>query len=107
MIPNPILALYFDRMVGRVYKILPLKESGEATLPEYLDTLVTEMTGLDVLSALSDQPYYTSMFATLAYLSGHIDECDLPKVKREVFRLINLSKKLRSYYEGGGYSGCS
>lgn len=102
MFSNETLAMYFDRMVGRIYKILPLKESGELTLPEYLDSLVTEMTGVEIMEGLADQPYYVSIAATVTFLSKNIDSCEPAKVKREVFRLINLCKKLRSYYEGGG-----
>lgn len=95
------LALYFDRLVGRIYKILPLKEKCEITLPEYLDTLLTEMTGVEILEELSAQPYYVSIVATVTFLAHNINNCDDTKVKREVFRLINICKKLRSHYEGG------
>jgi len=104
MFSNETLALYFDNLIGRVYKILPLKEANESTLAEYLDSLAFEMTGLELLTSLADQTYYTSILATISYFAKCIDDCDVVKVKREVFRMINLCKRLRGYYRGGGYN---
>lgn len=101
MFSNDTLSQYFDRMIGRLYKILPLKESGEGTIHDYLESLVIEMTGADILIGLSDQSYYVSIASIVAYLNKHIDECETKKVKREVFKAINLCKKLRSFYQGG------
>lgn len=102
MLSDKSLVLYFDRMIGRLYKILPLKESGEKTISDYLDSLLAEMTGFEMLARLSDQPYYLSMTATVAYLAVHINKCETAKVKREVFKMINTCKKLKACYEGGG-----
>ena len=43
MIPDAMMRKYFERTVGKLYKILPLKECEEETLKEYLDTLLTEL----------------------------------------------------------------
>ena len=37
MIPDAMMRKYFERTVGKLYKILPLKECEEETLKEYLD----------------------------------------------------------------------
>lgn len=103
MFSNDTLSQYFDRMVGRLYKILPLKETGEDTIHDYLESLMVEMTGADILAGLSDQPYYVSIVSIVAYLNRRIDRCDTRKVKREVFKAINLCKKLQHYYQDGVY----
>lgn len=100
-------ARYFDHMVGRLYKILPLKESAEETLPEYLDGLYTELAGIERVTSLSRQPYYVSIVGIVSFLAGNISTCDIKKVKRDVFRAINLCKKLERIYQGGDYNAAT
>lgn len=102
MFSDQNLAIYFERMVGRIYKILPLKESEEDTVGQYIDSLLVEMTGLDILEQLNTQAYYTSIVSIVAYLNENVDACDIAKIRREIFKAINLCKKLQRLYQGGG-----
>lgn len=101
MIPDAMMQKYLERTVGKLYKILPLKESNEPTLQEYLDMLLSELTGVELLENLSAQPYYVSIIGIVSYLSDNILECTVKKVKKNVFRAIDLCKKLQCIYAGG------
>lgn len=100
MIPNNLMLHYFERTVGKLYKVLPLKESGEETIHEYLDGLQSELLGVELLEELSNQPYYVSILGIVSYLAAHIDSCSTKKVKRDIFRAIDLCKKLQGVYRG-------
>lgn len=101
MIPDAMMRNYFERMIGKLFKILPLKECGEETLQEYLDTLLSELTGVETLAELSSQPRYMSIVGIVSYLSNNISDCSIRKVKKNVFHAIDLCKKLQLLYERG------
>lgn len=105
MLPNELLGCYFNRMVGRLYKILPLKEAEEETVDKYLDSLLSELLGVEAVSELKQQPYYVSIVGIVSFLSDNITSCSTSKVKRDVFRAINLCKKLEVLYTEGVYAG--
>ena len=100
MIPNELMLHYLERTVGRLYKILPMKEAEEDTIHEYLDSLLAELVGIELLEQFTEQPYYVSILGVVSYLSEHIDSCSTKKVKRNVFRAIDLCKKLQDFYRG-------
>lgn len=100
MIPNELMLRYLERTVGRLYKILPMKEANEETIHKYLDGLLSELIGIELLEQFTEQPYYVSILGVVSYLSEHIDSCSNKKVKREVFRAIDLCKKLQDFYRG-------
>lgn len=102
MISKMMLSQYFERLIGRMYKILPLKEAQECTLSIYLNDLLNEMLGVELITSLEDQPYYVSLLGIVSYLSDNIDECPTEKVRRDVFHAINLCKKLEVACQGGG-----
>lgn len=101
LIQNYMVAQYLERIIGRLYKILPLKEDGEDTIQEYIDGLLTELVGVDLIDCMPDQPYYMSVVAIVAYLNDNIQTCPVKKVRRNVFRAISLCKKLKIACEGG------
>ena len=72
MLPKNMMLHYLERTVGKLYKILPLKESGEASIHEYLDSLRSELVGVELIEELSDQPYYVSIVGIVTYLSSYI-----------------------------------
>ena len=93
---------YFAALVNRIFKILPIRERGETTLPSYLDSLIMELLGCEnVLRELNGDEGILTLVSTFRYLR---DNGDLPVavVKREVFRAISVCKKIGERYEGGG-----
>lgn len=95
------LGSYFRSLVDRFFKILPMREDEEETLPVYLRSLQVELYGFQsMVPALSTNP---KMISLLALLQFFIDNPDAPveEVKREVFQSIDLCKKLSAEAKGG------
>lgn len=91
------LALYTQGLIGRFYKILPLCESQSPTLDKYMNSLLREMLGCEqlVMSMRTDDRFVI----LLAILQSLIlDHSDVPVVKTDVFRAINLITQLRDKY---------
>jgi hypothetical protein len=42
---NKELVLYFKRLIGKIYKIMPMKENIDKTLEKYLDKLIYQLLG--------------------------------------------------------------
>lgn len=99
MIPDMLCWNYMDSLVGRFFKILPLKEEELETLGTYMISLQTELIGAShVMRALAYDARYLSLIATLQFLIDKADTCDVDTVKREVFKSISICKKLRDEY---------
>ena len=89
---------YLDSLVGKLYKLLPIKENSPDTFPAYAKGLRDELFGFKgLVVAISHDPSYVSI---LSMLQNFIDspECPVGDVKREVFSMISLCKKLISRY---------
>lgn len=98
-VPDKILGNYLMDLVGRFYKILPMWEDGEKTLPEYMDSLMAELIGLDkLMEPLHNDASYLSLILILRFLME--GDCEVKVVKREVFKGISICKKLKKRYCG-------
>lgn len=89
---------YMRGLVDRFFKILPLWEEQESSVPEYIESLKMELIGFDkLIRRLDNDQEFLSLIAILQYL---IDNPDTPtrKVRREVFRAISICNKLSSRY---------
>jgi len=85
------------RLVNQFYKILPIRESGEPTLTQYMLSLQREMLGMQsLITALNDDAQYLTLLSTLQYMIDN--ECELPIIRSEVFKSINILKKLQDAY---------
>lgn len=83
--------------VNQFYKILPIKESGEPTLVQYMKSLLREMLGCQALiAALENDAQYLSLLSILQYMIDH--ECDTATVKSDVFRAINILKRMQARF---------
>lgn len=98
-IPEQMLGNYLSVLVNQFFKILPIKESGEPSLKEFMKSLQLEMLGCKALmTELENDAMYLSLLSILQYMIDN--ECETPIVKREVFKSISLCKKLRKKYCG-------
>lgn len=97
---NPSLVpKYFKALINRFFKILPMRESSESTLPAYMDSLQAELLGCgSLIPAIGNDASYLTLLSILQYL---IDNYDKPVnvIKREVFRAINICSKLEMIYK--------
>lgn len=98
MITRYALTNYLKSLVDRFFKILPLWEDQEETLPEYLDSLAVELSGFrEMMFALSNDHDFVTLIAIVKYLANNPDT-SVRTVKREVFRAISICNKLSSKY---------
>lgn len=101
-IPTEMLVNRLEKLTNQFYKILPLKESNVATLPEYMNSLMAEMLGArDLIEALECDAIYLTLLSILSYLISN--DCDVETVKREVFKALRLIKIITKKYQSGYY----
>ena len=82
-------------LINQFYKILPIKESGEPSLKQYMNSLQREMLGLKgLMGALQEDAQYLSLLSILEYLIEN--ECDVATVKSDVFRAISIIKRMQA-----------
>lgn len=100
MIKNDAFCGYLDFLINRVFKILPLKESGdELEFKKYIEKLMISLVGNSTLISeiKSNDGYFIELMNNIEYLGSQEythDEC-----KSIVFDSITLVKKLISRYE--------
>jgi hypothetical protein len=89
---SALLVTYLDRLVSQFFKILPMREQADPSLPSFMRSLQREMLGCQVLvSAAHHDARYTTLLAILQYM---IDaECTVAETKTEVFKAIDICKK--------------
>lgn len=90
---------YFDRLVGRFFKILPMYESGEGSISVYLRSLQMELSGLNRIMELENGDNLLSLVAILESLRG--EDVTKDDVKREVFRAIKICNVMQAQYGEG------
>lgn len=96
-IPAEMVDNYLAGLVNQFFKILPIKESGEPSLNEFMKSLQGELLGFQGLMAeIGNDSMYLTLLSILQFLLEN--DCDTPVVKREVFKAISVCKKLRSKY---------
>ena len=96
-IPAEMVDKYLNGLVNQFFKILPIKESGEPSLNEFMRSFQAELLGFGGLMAeIGNDSMYLTLLSILQYLIEN--DCDVPVVKREVFRAISICKKLHNKY---------
>ncbi len=88
---------YFNFLVGKIYKILPMKEQNYMTLNEYLKSLQVELVGnSDLLLILKNEPQFVSLLNIIQYFINN--EYDNHTCKREVFKAIKIIENIKAKY---------
>lgn len=100
-VPDELVTNYFKNLVNAFFKILPIREDGEKTLPIYIKSLQYEILGCkSLLIELHNNSNIMSLVSILQYLYDH-PECSVQEVKREVFRAISICNRLESEFKRG------
>lgn len=90
---------YFKSLVNCFFKILPIRENGEDTLPVYIKSLQSELLGCkELICELNNDSNFLTLVSILQYLRDNPD-CPVPDVKREVFRAIAICNKMKARYD--------
>lgn len=96
-IPPEMVEKYLGGLVNQFFKILPIKESGEPSLNEFMRSLQVELLGhKSLMRYLKNDSMYMTLLSILEYLIKN--NCETHVVKREVFKAISICKKLRKKY---------
>ena len=89
---------YVKSLVGQFYKILPIKESGSKSFSKYVKSFQRELIGCkSLVCAFNNDGQFLSLLSILQYLSDN-DNCETAIVRVEVFKAIDICKKLQSRY---------
>lgn len=92
---------YFNALVNRLFKILPMRENADPSIEAYLDSLQNELLGFQQLvGGVGNTVQFVTILSVLEYLKNNPD-CEIRIVKREVFHAINLCDKLKHMCDGG------
>ncbi len=89
---------YLNSLIGKLYKILPIRENSPETFPTYARGLRDELAGFRGLAdSVCHDPALVSM---ISLLQNFVDspECPVVDVKREVFGMISSCKKMIDRY---------
>ena len=100
---DTLICAKLNTLINQFFKILPLKESDEKTLVPYMSSLQRELLGLrDLIIELGADDSYLTLLSILEYLINN--DCDVSIVRSEVFKSINIIKRIQLRYakEGSG-----
>lgn len=105
LIPKENFCRYFEFLISKTYKILPLKEEGSATLKAYLESYLRELIGnKNLVSVLVDEPKFISVLNTMQFLIS--EEYSVSVCKKEVFKCIRILEDINNkYFKDGDPDG--
>lgn len=93
-----MLEHYLDYLVDRFFKILPMWEAKESTLPVYMASLQAELIGCkEFILAVQEDALVVKLASILQYFIDH-PKLDPGEVRREVFGSISVCNQLRVKY---------
>lgn len=88
------LNMYFKYLIGKFFKILPMKEQGCSTLDDYLKSFLNELLGnYELCKDLRNNPQYITLLNITSYLATQ--QYDSKVCKREVFKAIKILEMLQ------------
>ena len=105
LLPNESFCRYFEFLINKTYKILPMKEEESSTLQSYLESYQRELIGnKQLVSILVNEPQFITVLNTIQFLISEQYSNDI--CKKEVFKCIKLLNKINDkYFKGGDISG--
>lgn len=105
LIPKESFCRYFEFLISKTYKILPLKEEGSETLKSYLESYLRELIGNRTLVlALVNEPRFVTVLNTLQFLIS--EEYSVSVCKKEVFKCIRILEDInKKYFKDGDSDG--
>jgi hypothetical protein len=97
LLPSENFCKYFDFLIDKTYKILPLKEEKSETLKTYLESFQRELIGnKELIHSLVNEPQFITVLNTMQFL---IDgEYSNQICKKEVFKCIRILQNIQSKY---------
>lgn len=97
LIPRESFCNYFNFLINKTYKILPLKEEKSSTLTSYLESYLRELIGnKELVSVLVHEPKFITILNTLEFLIS--EEYSIKTCKKEVFKCIRILEEINTKY---------
>lgn len=97
-ISDELVGNYFQGLINKFYKILPMSEEKSPTLRQYIESLQWELTGnQEVICIIRNDGQYAQLIGTLESLN---ESAEIKYVKREVFKCIRIIEQLNNKYFG-------
>jgi hypothetical protein len=97
LLPKENFCRYFEFLINKTYKILPLKEEKSDTLKSYLESYQRELIGnMDLVALLVKEPKFITVLNTIQYLIS--EEYSDKVCKREVFKCIRILEEINEKY---------
>jgi hypothetical protein len=85
--------LFLTSMIGAVFKVLPLYDSNNETLPDYIESLYIQLIGgRETYEDLKLSQEYTTIINVIQYFRAN--EYSKKTCKREILKCVNLLEKL-------------
>lgn len=99
-IPNQVIISSLERLTGKVFKILPMREEDCKTLDEYVSNLLREL--INSHEIIENIKFEGELFSLISTLEGLADnEIDITVCKSDVFKSIEIIKKMIGNLKGG------
>jgi hypothetical protein len=98
-IPDETFGNYLDFLIGKIFKILPISEDSFDTLQVYLESLQIELLGSqNLIKVLREDNEFLTLLSILEYFLNTKDISN-EIYKREVFKCIDIIKKIKTKYK--------
>lgn len=96
-LPDSHMINYYDFLIGKVFKVLPMKEQNNVDLQKYLESLQREIVGnMTLISDLKCDGYFITLLNKIQFLISN--DCENPVCKSTVFECIDLVNKIKAEY---------
>jgi len=99
-LPNEVVVTSLKRLVGKVYKILPMREEKCETLDEYVENLLRELINhKELIEHLKYEEELMSLINTLEGLKNN--ELEFSIFRSDVLKSLSIIKKMIGNIERG------
>lgn len=97
LLPKESFCNYFNFLINKTYKILPLKEEKSATLKSYLESFQRELIGnKNLVESLVNEPQFVTVLNTIQFLIS--EDYSSVICRKEVFKCIHILENIQKKY---------
>lgn len=94
-IPNSVCYNFFTRLVDKLFKIIPLKESNSDTVNSYIKDLIYELLGYNSIFEMTDcNPKVLNIVCILESVKN--EDMKHYEYRRNIFKCITIAKQLQN-----------
>ena len=97
LLPKESFCNYFNFLINKTYKILPLKEENSTTLKSYLESFQRELIGnKNLVELLVNEPRFVTVLNTIQFLIS--EDYSSVICRKEVFKCIHILENIQKKY---------